>query len=403
MVLGSSQSHVFLDSLDECLLRIDTVSELLIGELKKYPVHRLLFRIACRTAQWPNTLERGLKQLWGNDAVQVYELAPLRRVDVAEAARVNGLDSGTFLSAIERMGAAPLAIKPVTLDFLLRTYRHNSRLPSTQTELYGEGCRLLCEETSETRREASLTGNLSAHERMAVAARIAAVTVLGNRYAVWMTVDRGDVPPEDVTVQQLSGGTEIGNGQRLEVTEPAIREALSTGLFSSRGSYRLGWAHQTYAEFLAAHYLTSREMTVSQMMSLIVHPGDPEGKLVPQLYEASAWLAGMNPDVFREIMKAEPEALLRSDVAAADVTHRAALVETLLKSYEEEKLLDHDFSLRQGYRKLAHLELTEQLRPYICDGTKGIVVRRFAIDMAEGCELRTDQLECSRTFAHQVS
>jgi len=48
--------HIFLDSLDEALLRIDTISAILITELRQYPKERLYLRIACRTADWPNDL-----------------------------------------------------------------------------------------------------------------------------------------------------------------------------------------------------------------------------------------------------------------------------------------------------------------------------------------------------------
>lgn len=109
-----------------------------------------------------------------------------------------------------------------------------------------------------------------------VAARIAAITVFANRYAVWTAVDQGDVPTEDVTIRELNGGREQVQGNEFEVGEDAIKEALGTGLFSSRGLNRLGWAHQTYAEFLAVHYLVQHQMTLAQMMNLIVHPGDPE-------------------------------------------------------------------------------------------------------------------------------
>jgi hypothetical protein len=89
----------------------------------------------------------------------------------------------------------------------------------------------------------------------------------------------------------------------------------------------MGWSHQTYAQFLAAWYLVRHRMTLAQMMSLVVHPGDPGKKLVPQLHETVAWLAGMVPDIFTTIIVAEPEVLLRSDVATADEKDRAKLVE----------------------------------------------------------------------------
>ena len=63
-VEGDYRLHLFLDSLDECLLRVDTVAALLVDELRNYPVERLSLRIGCRTAEWPTTLlENGLKQL----------------------------------------------------------------------------------------------------------------------------------------------------------------------------------------------------------------------------------------------------------------------------------------------------------------------------------------------------
>jgi predicted NACHT family NTPase len=146
-----------------------------------------------------------------------------------------------------------------------------------------------------------------------------------------------------VTVREVSGGREQAQGNEFEVGEDAMKEALGTGLFSSRGLNRLGWAHQTYAEFLAAHYLAQHQMTLTQMMNLIVHPGDPEKKLIPQLHETAAWLARMMPEVFRKIMESDPEVLLRSDVATAEEADRAALVHALLEKCDaEQSLLHHD-------------------------------------------------------------
>jgi hypothetical protein len=48
------------------------------------------------------------------------------------------------------------------------------------------------------------------------------------------------------------------------VTDNDVREVLDTGLFSSRGGVRLGWAHQSYAEFLAALYLVEKNVVISQ-------------------------------------------------------------------------------------------------------------------------------------------
>jgi hypothetical protein len=153
----------------------------------------------------------------------------------------------------------------------------------------------------------------------------------------------------------------------------------------------MGWAHQTYAEFLAAHYLQQHHTSPPQIMSLLVHAGDADGKIVPQLQETAAWVAGMVPTVFAEIMRTDPEVLLQSDVAKAEEPIRAALVAHLLQCYDEGKSLDHAQALRGQYGKLQHAGLAEQLRPYLCNPTHGEVVRRVAIAIAEACTLSTLQ------------
>jgi predicted NACHT family NTPase len=387
---GTHRLYLYLDSLDEGLLSIKILVRILKRELGKCPCDRLLFRITCRTADWSNSLEEKLKQLWGESNVGVYELAPLRRVDVIEAAKDNKLDSDAFLQEIHNREAAPLAIKPITLKFLIETYRQKGQLPLTQKKLYLEGCRLLCKEINPDRCDAGFVGTLTPDEKLIVAARIAAVTVFGNRAGIWLGEDYQS-SDKDVTVQELSGSREKADRDEFAVGRDEIKEALGTGLFSSLGTHRIGWTHQTYAEFLAAWYLVQHQMSLTQMMSLITHPNDPDKKLVDQLHETAAWLAGMVPDVFREIMKADPDVLLRSDVATTDVKDREALVENLLKLYDEEKLLEPEVGNYARYRKLEHPGLVEQLRPYVCDFNKGLEARSIAIDIAEVCKLQALQ------------
>jgi predicted NACHT family NTPase len=121
--LSSSYTlHLFLDSLDEGLLRIDTLTALFVDKLKNLPIERLHLRIACRTAEWSPFLESNLKHLWGTDNFKAYELAPLQSKDVWIAAKTEGLNPEAFLSEVENKSAEPLAAKPVTLRLLLNLY-----------------------------------------------------------------------------------------------------------------------------------------------------------------------------------------------------------------------------------------------------------------------------------------
>lgn len=409
-IVGSHTLHLFLDSLDEGLLRIDTLAALLVEKLKGLPIQRLKFRIACRTAEWSSFLETNLKSIWSDDNFRAYELAPLQITDVSIAAKAEGLDSEAFLSDVASKNAEPLAAKPITLKLLLNLFRKHNALPSSQSELYERGCLLLCEEESEGRKG---KWKLTARQRFRLASRIAAITIFSNKASIWLGPDIGEQTESDVMVNEIAGGFEKNpDGTDVHVTEEAIRETISaTGLFTSRGPNRLGWQHQTYAESLAAWYLDVN-LDDEAILALIKNSSDSEGFLIPQLYETAAWLASRRPQIFRNLMETEPLVLLRSDVLSADDLVRAELTSALLKVFEAEKEFDR-WETRSYYSKLRHTALAGQLRPYLKDKSKSFLVRRVAIDIAEECDvtelqndladIALDQTETPPTRANAAS
>jgi len=385
--------YIFLDSLDECLLSVQTASRLLSDELRSYPQHNLFIRIACRTWDWPIGLENALKEHWGEDNVGIFELAPLRRKDVVDAVIANELDPELFIQEVQSREVVPFAIKPLTLKMLMNIFRCDDGLPSSKSEIYRRGCFLLADEPNQDRRDAQMFGTLNQQQRIITAARIAALTVFAGRNAIWTGLDNGNVPNEDLLLNDLAGGSESIEGNLFDINESALRETLSTGLFSSRGVHRMGWAHQTYAEFLAALYLTCRQVSQSQIASLLCHPENSGGRLVPQLAEVAAWLVSMNQGGFSLLMEVDPEVFLRGDLSSVGVEEKKALVQKLLWLYDEGGAFDSDWDLKSFYSKLDHPSLAEQLKPFIADKSKGVIVRRVAIDIAEACALQSMQSE----------
>ena len=378
--------HVFLDSLDECLLRVDNVASILADELPKQPVGRLRFRIACRTASWPAVLEKALEESFGD--CNAHELVPLRRIDVQRAAEQSGIaDPDAFLSRIADLEISSLAIKPVTLKFLISTYLRDGDLPKDHLELYEKGCRILVEEGSDSRRSAGRMGLLNSEERLAVASRIAAVTQLCNRFAVYTGREADGVPPEDVRLDDLSGGVEPAGGP-VHISAAALREVLDTGLFSSRGVDRFGWAHQTYAEFLAARYSKRRQMPIEQVRSLIFHPSEQGRRLIPQLHEVAAWMSAMNAEILKAVAGSDPEALLGAAAASLSDEDRRLIVDSLLQQASEGRTLHLRWGLFWLYRKLRHQQLPGQLRPYLRDATHPIGARHVAVDIARACKVQ---------------
>ena len=388
---GSYALHLFLDSLDEAQLPPARLLGLLTLQLQKHmsDLPRLLLRIGCRTDQWPEQAGMELAALWGEGGdARVYELAPLRRQDVALAAEKNGANPEAFLGQIEEREVVPFATRPMTLQFLLDRHQHGHILPSSQAELYREGCEQLCGEMNPFRRESGHMGVLSVKQRLAVARRIAAATMFADRPAVAVRPDMGGAADTDVPVSELAGGAERVGDDEFRVDEAAVRETLGTGLFSSRGPGRMGWAHQAYGEFLAALHVVERGMEPGQAVHLLVHPESQTGRAVPPLRGVAAWLASMMPEVRRHMLEAEPDVLLLSDTVAASVEERRELTEALLHFLETERLLHIDVPLQRRYYKLKHRGLANALRPYILDRGKRPQTRAVAITIAGACRQR---------------
>ncbi len=383
---GNHKLTVFLDAFDECLLRVTSLAGLLLSKLGEHGTERLSLRLACRSAVWPPSLEAGLGDLWGPDAVQVYSLCPLTERDVRVAADAYGHDGEAFVASVEAHSASPLAARPVTLGMLLRTLDPADPTPVSQVDLYEKGCRELCKEMSPAREAARELGTLDASERLLLSCRVAAILVFGNHNGVWQGVDRGDVPHGNITITDLSSAIKRLKDPSLVATESAIREVLDTALFQDRGQGRLGFSHRTYAEYLAALYVSQHGLDTHQILSLVTAPGDSQSRLVPQLEETAAWIAAMREDVRELLLEEDPTALVKSTALIGNPAAKAQLVEAMLRFFRTGEHFD-DWQLRIHFSELCHDGLADQLRPYLTDPSTHPVAQGLAADLVGSCKV----------------
>ena len=187
-------------------------------------------------------------------------------------------------------------------------------------------------------------------------------------------------------MDSLVGGAEGESAQRFQVNADSVRESLDTGLFSSWGQGRMGWRHQTYADSLAATFLNSRNLSPRQLESVLVYP-DHSRKVVPQLREVAAWLAGMNSAVFDMLCRANPEVLLRGDSTIATDASKIKLAQFLLRSFELGGEAESLWSLRGEFHKLSCAGLSAVIEPYLVVKTIHWEGRRTAIEIASCCEI----------------
>jgi len=290
-VRGPTELWLVLDSLDEAMVGVQNVVGLFQRRLREWPWDRLRVVISCRTAAWPATLEGELKGALPEKSLQVVELLPLLRCDVATAATARELDSERFLREIDERDAQPLASNPLSLEMLLGVHAGAGGLPNRRVELFDKGLRLLCAEPR-ARRDHGTVGTLTADQRFELATRIAGVSVLAGKAAI-----ERDPPPvgvgEGITLRDLIDESRAGSGAgKVDVTEDSLREALDTGLFTARGTTALGFAHKSYAAFLAARYVQESGFSKQQRDELLRVADGGNRALVPQLAETACWRAG---------------------------------------------------------------------------------------------------------------
>jgi hypothetical protein len=388
---GSSQLIVFLDTLDEALLRIPKLRRALLRELRAVDSARLLLRIACRGANWPVTLTDDFTALCTSPPTLRY-LLPLRRSDIERAAaEATGVDSAAFVSQVLERGVVPLATSPLTLGLLLRTMAADGSLPATQIETYRRGLRLLCEEPDWERAESPQTGDgLSAGARMAVAERVAAAVLLSGATSVWDGPDDAQSPAASIVRQVLTGGSEEDESgavpASVNVNENAVRETLRTAVFAARsGTAELVFAHQSFGEFLAASWLN--RLGFERAASALCMPNDPSRPLVPQLREVAAWLGLMSPDALAYLLENDVELLLRPDLGQQPAETRAAVLEGLIALIERGVMGFYDGRLRERLSYLNGPHLADQLRTVFTDPERPAAARQFACVVAGDCRL----------------
>ena len=197
----------------------------------------------------------------------------------------------------------------------------------------------------------------------------------------------------DVPLSKLSSGLEEGDFQTFPSDESNIREVLDTGLFSARGVARMGWAHQSYSEFLAAHYLTTKGAPPRNMLKLLVHPS---GGLIPQLSTVAAWAASLSKEIRKGLTSQEPLSFLKGDLVNWSADDLAELTESLLAAYDRQRIHEFFPGVANAYARLLHPGLAVQLGVYIVDKGKDIQARRAACLIGEACELKALQPELLR-------
>lgn len=383
---------VFFDGFDESVQHIGGLGGIIGHELHQVLANRqdregrLFLRIASRTTGWQPDLGAQLSRLlYPNESRDMsreqytFHLASPRWDDIALAAESRNIDGRDFCERIKAQGIESLALRPTQLEWLLNIDEAGGQQPEDKVALYWEGMRQLCQDP----RQAADVEHLRA-----LAGRVGFVMMFGGLQSVWLGPERGDVSPSSIPLSRFARGAEhMDWGDEVPIGQDLLRALVESGLFTRGDPSHAIWAHQTYPEYLAARYVVTRGLPLSQMMGLITNPLDPSQKVLPGMLEVAAWMASMNSEVFDYLLQYDPNALVESDVALTDPEQRDCLVRALLSDLASGELLRTRWPQKGQYASLWFPGMGDVLIPFITDKALGKDVRDTAIDIAVDCGL----------------
>ncbi len=330
--------------------------------------------------------------------VRVYTLAPLSKNNIRQAAASRGRDGEDLLRCISDKDAQSLATHPITFEILFKIYLEGGDLPASRVELYERGCLQLCmephSEFGSTQQRCT-----TAPQRLAIASRLAALSVLTNRYLINGDPERSLCRADVLEAAHVCGFfKESAGGEHVEVNRATTTDALQTALFSERVEGVQTWRHQSYAEFLAARYLAQRGMPSEQVVALLTDTTDNSHRLIPQLEEAACWLADMTPAVFDVLAPSNAELFIRCDPGNLSAQRRAMLVERYLDLVRRHEAPEVDWQLKHRFERLSHPRLANQLGQVIVNRNEHVLVRETAIEIAAFCRSATLAAELIEVF-----
>jgi hypothetical protein len=374
------------DSLDECPLGMGHLAELIKQALARLP-GGLQLVVACRTAAWPPALETDIRNRFPD--IGIYEIAPLMARQIAVLAEAADLDSGAFAAAVAAARVQPLTGNPNTLRLLLADAIAQAgveplRLPGTQLDLFDRACQRLASEPNPYRRATAPPH--SPRELVAVAGYLATVALFSGASAFWLDPFE-DAPPGTLALPDLVPATVVWSDQDgpvagpLPVEVPLVRDVLGTALFAGQGEQRVGFAHQTLAEFLAARHLVASAVPERQVSALL---RGRRGHLAPQVQAVATWLVALAPDRYQQLLTDDPAAFIQSAVELVDTDYRRVLVESLLDLAGRHQLPDVYGLPLTG---LDYPGLAETLRAVLPDQKASVDARLLSVLLARANHL----------------
>ena len=229
-----------------------------------------------------------------------------------------------------------------------------------------------------------------------MASRIAATMMLSRKHSINVDADHVLGSSSALAVSDLVSEVEDENDEGLiratldtdlvsevanENDEGLIRATLDTALF--HGTSERTWAHQSFAEYLAAHCLSDKRITVEEILAKTLAPDE---KFASDLRDTLRWLIEMRTDVLGEVIKRQPMLVLTTDLSHLNDKEFKKLFTAILSS-EDPYVYSHETWNLRNFRA-GHTSAKSVLLPYLENTGLSQYLRRFILDLVECLDIR---------------
>jgi len=299
-------------------------------------------------------------------------LLELARCDVELAVKESKINAEEFLRVVDDCDLAHLANRPLTLNMLLRALKEG-KYKSTRN-IFWNGVASLVSEPDELRESRGAPRALTTKQRVEVASRFAVLSILSNR----PTFGEADI--------EFINNIESRTNDVRSIDVNAFREVMSSGLFDAEQPGCFRFSHRSFAEYLAAEFL-SRTIDDDERLFRMLTVPRRSGRRVPTgLRETASWVAVMNSGVFDRFLAEEPDVLLLTDTASLSPKQKSRLIERYLDLIAEGKMSDERCrSVEASYRRLHYPGLDDQLRRIFESKDSVQAAREVAIEITGDC------------------
>ncbi len=322
--LSRDASTVFIDAIDEALQLDPNLGYVLVRLLSELQAEQMAWRLACRPGSWTLDLSEGLRT-----ALPGFEELELLPLDLRGIKEIAGADADPFIAAVGVARLTRLIAQPLNARALLDQWRTTGELPASRSASMRHTVSKLLAEAGQFR-----PPRVQDDWRMGlIAERLAAITLFCGvgRFSLGPVGRRAGASDDGAALAVTAVPTDSEpdlSGAPISVAD--VREVLGTSLLSAAGQGTVAFAHQSYAEFLAAAYLARRRVTGQRLLSVL--GADVNGLAPGPMVEVLGWLLPLGARLPADLIADNAKQLLSTaGLELVDDQMRERVVEALLR------------------------------------------------------------------------